>query len=304
MYGDGLRVLGTLFVISVVLAVVAGVLSSESELINPSIKQAEAGRINAETEALRAQTAYEEQQRALEFEKAEQQAAYDQQQRELYLREEEQRVAAEAQALYESRMFKAELYEVLARVLPVAGAIALLCPGLAAAYYWIKKGAVLARTHPPTEGARAGTRPYLAKVKGNAPPIQRANISVCSPSRNGFLAFNEDFVLTDDPMLPSILDYGQPDSRRRYYPNGIAPDLASVYLDVLRRNGIVALSSDGSSEWVRCRQPIDLCVISRWVSDQDFDEIVRTGSPFGRIEFEHPAARTRNPVAEPVPVPA
>jgi hypothetical protein len=297
-WGNGIRAFCSVVLVLVIVAVIAGVLMAGSELFDPSRAKAEADRLNAETEVIRAQVAYEEQQRRLELQSTQQQAAYEQRLREIHLQEEEQKAATRVQALNEFRAFKSKVYRVLAQVLPVVSAIALLFPAFAASYYLVRKGTVLNTGQTPAQGQADVPRARSAKSRGNAPSIQSTNISVCRPSYDGFLAFCVDFVLIDEQRPLSALSCGQPGSHRQYYPNGVSPGVASIYLAILCRIGMVALRPNSSSEWIRCRRTRDLEVISRRVPRQVFDEVVQDCFRFDAIRFEIPSTWSNDAVAE------
>ena len=78
------------------------------------------------------------------------------------------------------------------------------------------------------------------------PPIQKSNVSPDRISHDGFLAFCSDFALSSGHQtLP--LEYTRPDSRRRYYPQGISDDVAQTYISILRRTRIIVPGTNGYS---------------------------------------------------------
>lgn len=88
----------------------------------------------------------------------------------------------------------------------------------------------------------------VAKRAKSSPSIQRSDISAFHLSYESFLAFCADFILSSDHRtLP--LDCTQPDGKRRYYPNGISPDVAQIYFSILRQARIITSKTNGRSEW-------------------------------------------------------
>lgn len=282
--GNGIKAFCFSIVFLIIIAIVMGLALAGTELFDRSRAQAEADRIQAETEAIRAQTAYEEGQRNLELQRAQQQAAQAQRLREIELQKAEQKAAAELQALKEFQAAEAEFLQGMAYIGPIVLAIALLCPAFAASYYLIRKGIALQIKQIPKAPGNIGQ--HFANLANGAFQVQQLNISVCKPSYNGLLAFCEDFVLPNNRELPSCQHYEQPDNQRKYYPNGISADTAQAYLTILRRVGITTLEINGGLKWIRRQQIANLDVIRRRISREAFDKVVHNYLDYDLIELE------------------
>jgi len=133
-------------------AVIVGVMLGGSELLSPSLNAAKADRLKAETAALRAQ------------------AAYEQQQRELALRLAEQKAAMELQALQARRAKELELLELAVTVGLIVGSAAVTALALAGSYYLIERARALPKEQPLKELQRPGLRvlPSMSERKQRA----------------------------------------------------------------------------------------------------------------------------------------
>jgi len=116
-------------------------------------------------------------------------------------------------------------------------------------------------------------RPIALTIAGHIQgtrPIRRVNVNPFSTSYEGFLAFCEDFVLANDrQLLPP--QYARPDSARRYYSEGISPEVAETYFSVLCQARIIASRGNGHREWAVRQQIRNLHDIRRRISRQAFD---------------------------------
>lgn len=255
--GSAMKALCVFIGLILVGAIVAGVMLGDSELLSPSLNTAKADRIKAETAALRAQTAYEQQQRSIE------------------LRLAEQKADAELQALQARRAMESELLEIAGIIGQVVGSIVVVMLAAAVSYYLIAKARALLKEQAVKEIRRSDqkTRPSVSERKQESiservqslPSIQRSNVSAFHLSHEGFLAFCADFILSNGHRaLP--LDCTQPDDRRRYYPTGISPDIAQIYLWILCRARIVILGVNGRSEWILRQQIRNINDVGRLIS--------------------------------------
>lgn len=121
-------------------AVVAGIILGGTELLNPSVRKAEADKLKAETDALRAQAAYEHQQREIELKLAEQKAT------------------VELQAFQERRAKELELLELAVTVGLIVGSAAVTALAFAGSYYLIERARALPREQPVREMQRPDLR--------------------------------------------------------------------------------------------------------------------------------------------------
>jgi len=256
-------------------AIVVGLLLGNSELLNPSLHRAKVDKLKAETEAFRAQTAYEQRQREIE------------------LRLAEEKAAVELQALQDRRAKESEFLELAAIVGLIVGSIVVTTLGIGASYYIIAK----ARALPQGQAVKGiqlsdqRTQPLMSqrdqrniseRAKGPL-SIQGSNVDPSRISYDGFLALCADFILPNSHQeLP--LDYTQPDDRRQYYSNGISHEVAQLYFSILQRARIVILGTNGCAGWVLRRQIQTLDDIKLRISREAFEDIVSWYSVPSRIE--------------------
>lgn len=106
-------------------------------------------------------------------------------------------------------------------------------------------------------------------------PIRRSEISAFHIDYKGCLAFCADFVPFGDRGLPLSLDYAQPDSGRKYYPDGILPLVAKAYLSVLRRARLITEGTNEYPGWILRRDIRSLDDTTRRISRQAFERIVQ-----------------------------
>jgi len=239
-------------------AIVAGVILGGSELFSPSLSAAKADKLEAETAALRAQTAYEQRQREIE------------------LRLAEQKAAAELQALHDRHAVELALLEIAGIVGQVVGSIVLIILAVAAAYYLIAKAKALLKGQAMKEIQRSDQKTLPSM-------IQRSNIGAFDVSYDGFLAFCADFILSNGcRVLP--LDCTQPDVRRKYYPNGISPDVTQIYFLILCQARIVTLKTNGCSEWVLRQRVSTIDDIRFRIPRETFDEVANLYLWLSQIE--------------------
>lgn len=122
-----------------------------------------------------------------------------------------------------------------------------------------------------------------AKPIKSPPSIQRSNVSAFYVSYDGLLAFCADFILSNGRgVLP--LDCTRPDAGRRYYPTGISPDIAQIYLLILCRARIVILGTNGRSEWALRQQISRIDDIGHRISREAFEGIANWYLWLNRIE--------------------
>jgi hypothetical protein len=256
--GGAMKVLCVFLGLILIGAVVAGVMLGGSELFSPSLNAAKADKLKAETAALRAQ------------------AAYEQRQREMELRLAEQKAAAELQALQDRRAVESELLEITATVGPVVASAVMIILAAAVSYYLIAKARALPKGQAVKETQRSDQE-TLPSV------IQRSNIGAFDVSYYAFLAFCADFILSDGcRVLP--LDCTQPDVRRKYYPNGISPDVAQIYFLILCQARIVTLKTNGRSEWVLRQRISTIDDISFRIPCETFNEVANLYLRLSQIE--------------------
>jgi hypothetical protein len=234
-----MRALVWLVILLLIGAVMVGILLGNSEPLNHSLYAAKVDKIQAEAEALRAQTAYEEQKHEIEL-----------------------------QALRNRYANLLELQAPIIIVGLVAGTVAALCVAVSAAYYFIRKASVLDRGNgpkgPTSRDHRSG--PSLPKVGHKGPTgrdpglaqIERANVSPWRATHDGLLAYCYDFLL-------------HPDGTVVFYPNGISQDVVEFYLYVLRELRILTRPKDGRSYWALHPRITNLGCIRARISRQAFD---------------------------------
>jgi len=192
------------------------------------------------------------------------------------LRLAEQKAAAELQALQARRAVELELLEIAGIVGQVVGSIVVIILAAAAACYLIAKAKALLKGQAMKEIQRSDqkTRPSM---------IQRSNVGAFDVSHDGFLAFCDDFILSNGcRVLP--LDCTQPDDRRKYYPTGISPDVAQIYFSILRQARIVTLKTNGSSEWVLRQRISTIDDIRFRIPRETFDEVADWYRGLSRLE--------------------
>jgi len=262
--GSAMKALCVFIGLILVGAIVAGVMLGDSELLSPSLNTAEADRIRAETAALRAQTAFEQQQRSIE------------------LRLAEQKADAELQALQARRAKELELLETTTTVGQVVGSTVAIVLAVAASYYLIAKARALPKGQAVREIQRSDqkTLPSISKRKPKSvperakspPSIERSNVSAFHVSYEGFLAFFADFMLSNGRRM-LLQDCTRSDDRRRYYPTGISPEVARTYCSILEEARIVTSGTNGRSEWTLQQRINNIDDISCRISREAFDKV-------------------------------
>jgi len=228
------KVVGVLAVLTIIVVSTAFDKLSDSELFSPALHSARADNLEAQTEALRAQNAHQQRQYELE------------------LREMEAKTAVEVQALKERRAIESEL-------LRLAGIL-----GLVTVF-----GAVL---------ALAFAFSYCLIMTANAPPkepelVRKQYVHRNRASYDGFLAFCDDFFLSNGRCLPPNYDYGRPDGERKYYPDGISSNVAQSYISILEENAIFKSGANGCGEQVIRRSINTLNDIKLRISRETFDSL-------------------------------
>ena len=229
-------------------AVVAGVYLGDSELLSPSVHAAQADKLEAEAAALRAQTAYEERQRQIALDIAEQKAA------------------AELQALQARRARQLELMEPLAIVGMVVVSIAALTVTLAVSYYFIAKARATAkrvperrqfvdhRTVPSPSNQERGRASQGVRASSL---IDRAKVRSDQVTYDGFLAHFDEYIL-------------HPHHVRVFYRTGIAPEVEDIYLTVLTETEIITWQTNGHSGWILAREIRDVEDVGQRISRRTF----------------------------------
>jgi hypothetical protein len=246
--GGAMKALCTFMGLLVIGAVVAGVYLGDSELFSPSVHAAKADKLAAEAAALRAHTAYEERQRQIALDIAEQKAA------------------AELQALQARRARQLELMEPLAIVGMVVVSIAALTVTLAVSYYFIAKARVAAIRVPErgqsvsyriVPSASNQERERASQGVRTSSPIDRAKVRSDQVTYDGFLAHFAEYIL-------------HPHHVRVFYRTGIAPEVEDIYLTVLTETGIITWQNNGHSGWILAREIRDVEDVWQRISRRTF----------------------------------
>jgi hypothetical protein len=222
-------------------AVIVGAVLGNSELLNPSMNAAEVDKLEAEAEAIRAQTAYEEQKHQIEL-----------------------------QALREREARRQEMQEPMTIAGLIAGSIVATCLATSLSYYFVARGQALSGRHEEnrTSGRRHITEPAspMEKQKGTARRdpgplmIDRANVSPSRVTYDGLLAYFNDFFLS-------------PDGTVIFYAKGISPAVAEFYRAVLRQARIITAGSSGHFEWTPQRRITCIDDVRERISRQAFDRL-------------------------------
>jgi len=135
---------------------------------------------------------------------------------------------------------------------------------------WLQK-----RVRPAVSMAAEDTKSH--------PSLQRSKVSAFHVNYEGFLAFCDDFLLSNGHrVLP--LDYTQPDGERRYYSSGISPEVAQIYFLILRRARIVISGTNGYTGWTLHQQIRKINDISHRIPHEAFDDIANREFVLNRIE--------------------
>jgi hypothetical protein len=237
--GGGMRALVWFLGLLLVGAVVVGILLGNSELINPSLHAAKVDKLEAEAEALRAQTAYEERKHEIEL-----------------------------QALQDRRATQLELQAPIIIVGLVAGTVAALCVAGSVAYYFVTKARVLTEGNGPkgppgTDHIGGPAMPMQGHEgpKGSDPglwQIERTKVSPWRATHDGLLAYCYDFLL-------------HPGGTVVFYPKGISPDVTEFYRSVLREVRILTRPRDSQWAWALHPRITSLGCIRARISRQAFD---------------------------------
>lgn len=282
--GNGIKAFCSVMVFLVIVATIAGMLLAGSELFDRSRAQAEADRVKAETEALRAQTTYEESKRQLELQAEREQAAYAKQLREIALQKEAQKAAAEVQSHQRLQAIQAAFLKSVTNislvVLPLAVAILVgVC-----SYYLITRAVTFrevqrAKLEEYTAKGLSPSFPEHVRHQDTPPPdqitlIQRSKIQEEQPTYDGLLAFGFDYVIPLQGTLLVPRDCVRLDPQRDYYPGGIRSEVAVAYLLALRRARIVSVEANGHLEWTCQRAVRTLEDIGIRISRQAFDKFL------------------------------
>ena len=223
-----------------------------------------------------------EQRAAYELQLSEQQAAYEQRQREIEIQLMEQRAANKLQGLQDRQKAVLKFWETLAIVGPLAGAL-ILTTLVALVIYCRFTGALTRQKRQVSRATRCSST-YLASSAAERAPAgtsERADslhtalgakVSAFHASYAGFLAFCDDFVLSNrQGTLYS--DYTQPDIGRKYYSSGISSEIAQLYMSILSRaRGIIA-QTDNRSNWTLHEQITELDDIRCRIPAEAFDTV-------------------------------
>ena len=233
-------------------ALLTGLFLGNAELFRPSAHKAEAERIKAETDDIRAQTAYKERQRQIS------------------LAAEEQKAAAEVEALRARRARQLELVEPLSIAGTVVLSIAVLTLTAAIAYYVIAKARAMGEGRAPGSrqpvhrrtGPNPPTRQHGDITENDQPlPVRRANVRPDQVTYDGLLAYFYDELL-------------HPNRRSVFSPAGLAPGVEATYLSILSEARIITRGTNGNSAWVLRRQIKGIKDLSLRISREAFEQFV------------------------------
>lgn len=229
-------------------AVVAGVYLGGSELLSPSVHAARADKLEAEAAALRAQTAYEEHQRQIALDTAEQKAA------------------VELETLQARRAKQLELMEPIAFVGMIVGSIAAITLTIAVSYYLVTKARAGAKKVPErgrsVDHKTGPSRLNQERARAShsirtSSPIDRAKVRSDQVTYDGFLAHLDEYLL-------------HPNHDRVFYCTGIAPEVEDIYLAILTETGIITWRTNGHSGWILPREILDIEDVRQRISRRTF----------------------------------
>jgi hypothetical protein len=243
-------------------AVVAGVFLGGSELLSPSVHEAEANKLKAEADAIRTQTAYEERQRQIALDLAEQKAA------------------TELQTLQARRAKQLELMEPLTIVGTVVGSLVVLTLTVTISYYFITKaravqGPVLERAQLAQHNVvPSSPQQGQGRDSGDGQPaclIDRAKVRPDDVTYDGFLAYFRDYIL-------------HPNRTRAFYHAGVAPEIEDVYLAILTEAQIISWGTNGHSGWILPREIRGVEDVKRRISRCAFYSLASSCRTFSTVE--------------------
>lgn len=257
-------------------AVVAGIFLGGSELLSPSVHEAEVEKLKAEADAIRVQTAYEERKREIELTSA------------------EQKVAADLQALQARRAKQLELMEPIAIIGMIVGSIAALTLTIAVSYYLVTKARAGAEKVPENgksiehSSVLSPSNQEQVRVSQGirtSSPIDRAKVRSDQVTYDGFLAHLDEYLL-------------HPNHDRVFYRTGIAPEVEDIYLAILTETGIISWQSNGHSGWLLPREIREVDDVRQRISRRTFYSLVSSCRTFSAVEslFLHGAQVQQPPV--------
>jgi hypothetical protein len=236
-----MRALCTFLGLLLIAALAVGAIVGNSERLNPSMHAARVDRLEAEAEAIRAQTAYEEQKHQIEL-----------------------------QALREREARRQEMQEPVTIAGLITGSIVATCLVTSLSYYLVARGQALSGRHEEnwTSGRRHITEPAspMERQKGTARRdpgplmIERANVSPSRVTYDGLLAYFNDFFLS-------------PNGTVIFYTKGISPAVAEFYRTVLQQARIITAGSSGHFEWTLQRRITCIDDVRERISRQAFDRL-------------------------------
>jgi hypothetical protein len=245
-------------------AVVAGVLLRDSELFSPSLHEAKADKLRAETEVLRVQTAYEQRQREIE------------------LRLAEEKAAIELQALRDRRTREMEFWELAASVGLVVGSVVVITLVIAALYYVVVKARILmqgsaaeATRHSDQIGLSSGSESRQRspkKYNQSSHFVQGFGVGPSRANYDRFLDFCRAPILSNG-YQPLPQDCSQWNYWESSPSSEISLDEAQTYISVLQQARIIKLGTNGCNGWVLDKRISSINDIQRRIPHEAFDKV-------------------------------
>jgi hypothetical protein len=217
--GGAIPALVVLAVLMLIGGIVSGVLLGDTELLNPSMHRAQADKIEAEAEALRAETAAKA-----------------------------QKAAADLKALLERRTVLLALLPAMVMAGVVVGSMAILMLTAAVAYF------IIAKARAATRGQGSAVSAPVYRKSGPASPprqkqgrrseprralalIERTRVRPNQATYDGFLAYFYDYIL-------------HPHRTRLFYNTGIVREIEDVYLTLLTDVKIIVWAAGRRTSWI------------------------------------------------------
>lgn len=235
-------------IVIIVLAIVAGFMLADSEVFNESLNGSRAEKLKAEAEALRAQTAYE------------------QQQRDLALRVAEEKAAIELQALRDHQAQRQQLGEQVVIGVLAAFLTLLLTACVTGACILFHQ----TRGHTPQQQAR---RHQQTAPAPSASAVEKSLRATSSPPKTEQTAASPPhFTYADVQFYFTSLQ--NPDASKILYPNGIPPDIERFCHWILRRGGVITERHNGADKQVIRKHIKSLDDLRLHISEQDFDRLL------------------------------
>ncbi len=174
---------------------------------------------------------------------------YQQQQYERELREAEAKAAVEDQALRDRRAVQSELLRLGGTLGLVTGSIAVLALAFAFSYR------LMINTNISPKEPEPARKQFVNITTTGASPekqqlVKKQHVHPNRTSYDGFLAFCDDYLLSNGRRLLPNYDYSRPDAKREYYPDGISADVAEFYVSVLKKTPILRMGNNGCDGWM------------------------------------------------------